>query len=174
MAQKWRGVTEPPAEPETRSQVKYLQVIEDSLGWDGYQQLLDLLSEIAQAHGVSIANVATRYVLAQQGVAAAIVGVRNSRHVAQNAQVFSFDLSHDEVSRIRAFVDRYPTVAGEPFEQGADARLEVPRHHAHEREHRRCGPGGSSRVGPALREKVPSRLRAHIPHVNPRVNAICT
>lgn len=117
MAQKWRGVTEPPAEPETRSQVKYLQVIEDSLGWDGYQQLLDLLSEIAQAHGVSIANVATRYVLAQQGVAAAIVGVRNSRHVAQNAQVFSFDLSHDEVSRIRAFVDRYPTVAGEPFEQ---------------------------------------------------------
>ena len=117
LADAWRGVGEPPAEPETRSQVKYLQVIGDSLGWEGYQGLLDLLAPIAEAHGVGVANVATRYVLAQRGVAAAIVGVRNSRHVAQNERIFSFELAEDEVARIRAYIGRFPTVDGEPFEQ---------------------------------------------------------
>ncbi len=115
LAERWLGAS-PEVDPETRSQVKYLQVIEDSLGWEGYQGLLALLKEIADAHGASVANVATRFVLAQPGVAAAIVGVRNSRHVAQNAQIFSFDLTEAETARIRAYIDRYPTVAGEPFE----------------------------------------------------------
>lgn len=117
LADAWRSIPEPPAEPETRSQVKYLQVIDDSLGWEGYQGLLDVLAPIAEAHGVGVANVATRYVLAQRGVAAAIVGVRNSRHVAQNERIFSFELAEDEVARIRAYIGRFPTVDGEPFEQ---------------------------------------------------------
>lgn len=116
LAERWLGVPKPPAEPETRSQVKYLQVIEDTLGWDGYQELLALLKGIADAHGASVANVATRFVLAQPGVAAGIVGVRNSRHVTQNARLFSFELSDAEIARIRAYIDRFPTVDGEPFE----------------------------------------------------------
>ena len=116
LSERWMGAPRP-TDPETRSQVKYLQVIDDSLGWDGYQRLLVLLKGIADAHGVAIANVATRFVLAQPGVAAAIVGVRNSRHVASNAQTFDFRLTDEEVARIRAFIDQYPTVAGEPFEQ---------------------------------------------------------
>ena len=55
--------------------------------------------------------------LAQRDVAAAIVGVRNSRHVEQNARIFSFELSNDEVAQIRAYIGRFPTVDGEPFEQ---------------------------------------------------------
>ena len=43
--------------------------------------------------------------------------MRNSRHVASNAQTFDFRLTDEEVARIRAFIDQYPTVAGEPFEQ---------------------------------------------------------
>ena len=116
LSQRWMGKSRP-TDPETRSQVKYLQVIDDSLGWDGLQQLLVLLKGIADAHGASVANVATRYVLAQPGVAAAIVGVRNSRHVEDNAQVFDFELTEGEVARIREFIGRYPTVEGEPFEQ---------------------------------------------------------
>jgi aryl-alcohol dehydrogenase-like predicted oxidoreductase len=116
LSQRWMG-KQRPDDPETRSQVKYLQVIDDSLGWDGLQQLLELLKGIADAHGVSVSNVATRYVLAQPGVAAAIVGVRNSHHVDDNAQVFDFSLSDQEIARIRAFIGRYPTVEGEPFEQ---------------------------------------------------------
>ena len=56
--------------PETRSQVKYMQIIEDSLGWDGMQKLLPVLKAIADNHGVSIANVATQYILNQKSVGA--------------------------------------------------------------------------------------------------------
>ena len=52
--------------PETRSQVKYMQIIEDPLGWDGMQKLLPVLKAIADHHGVSIANVATQYILNQK------------------------------------------------------------------------------------------------------------
>lgn len=101
---------------ETRSQVKYLQIIEDSLGWEGYQKLLILLKSIADAHSVGIPQVATQFILKQEAVGAAIVGLRNSRHVQDNARVFSFDLSDEEVSLIRTFIDSYTMPEGEPFE----------------------------------------------------------
>lgn len=101
----------------TRSQVKYLQVIEDSLGVQGHQKLLSLLGDIACTHNVSIPHVAVRYILQQEGVAAAIVGVRNSRHVADNEKIFSFELTDEEVTKIRGFISAYPTVSGEPFEE---------------------------------------------------------
>ena len=102
-------------EPETRSQVKYLQVIEDSLGLAGMQQLLALLKKIGDGHGVSVSNVATRYILQQEGVAAAIVGVRNSRHVADNDRLFEFELTPSELADIRQLLDRYPTLEGDPY-----------------------------------------------------------
>lgn len=115
MAERWMG--RQMTEPETRSQVKYLQVLEDSLGWEGYQKLLEILKELADHYDVSISNVATRYILSQSGVAGAIVGVRNSRHVESNARIFSFELTDNELTRIREFLSRFPTVEGEPFEQ---------------------------------------------------------
>ena len=102
--------------PETRSQVKYLQIIEDSLGWDGYQKLLLLLQGIAEKHGVEISHVATRYILDQEGVAAAVIGIRNSAHVLDNRKIFSFSLTDEERKKIRNFIDTYPTPEGEPFE----------------------------------------------------------
>ncbi len=100
---------------ETRSQTKYLQVIEDTLEWDGYQQLLGILKEIAEKYSVSISNVATKYILNQSAVAGAIVGVRNSRHVASNKQIFDFELSSDDLATIKSFIDKFPNVDGEPF-----------------------------------------------------------
>ncbi len=102
--------------PETRSQVKYLQVIEDSLGWQGYQGLLELLKEIADSHDVGIPQVATRFILQQEAVAAAVIGVRNSRHVEDNVKIFSFCLSQEEMDRLREYIDRFPILPGEPFE----------------------------------------------------------
>ena len=101
--------------PETRSQVKYMQVIEDSLGLAGMQRLLALLKQIADGHGASVSNVATRYILQQPGVAAAIVGVRNSRHVADNERLFEFQLTDAELSAIRALLDEYPSLEGDPY-----------------------------------------------------------
>lgn len=114
LSERWLGADG--FEPETRSQVKYLQVIEDTVGWDGFQKLLALLSDIAGAHGVGISQVATGYILKQSGVAAAIIGVRNSRHVADNSKIFGFDLSDAELERIRSFIKNYPALCGEPFE----------------------------------------------------------
>ena len=115
-AERYMGVPREAIKPETRSQVKYLQVIEDSLGWDGYQKLLVILKKIADRHGVGISQVAARWVLDQPAVAAIIIGVRNSRHVEDNARIFSFDLTEEEKKELRDFISAYPTLDGEPFE----------------------------------------------------------
>ena len=45
-------------------------------GWDLFQELLTTLNRIAQKYNVSIANVATRYILDKSAVADVIIGVR--------------------------------------------------------------------------------------------------
>ena len=102
--------------PETRSQVKYMQIIEDSLGWEGMQKLLPMLKEIADNHGVSISNVAVQYILNQKSVGAVMVGTRNSRHVESNLRTLQFDLTQDEMNAIRDFIAQYPTPEGECYE----------------------------------------------------------
>ena len=84
LAKRWEGVGS--IKPETRSQVKYLQVLEDPVGYEGYQKLLELLEKIASHYGVGVSHVATKYILNRPSVACAIVGVRNSRHVADNCK----------------------------------------------------------------------------------------
>ena len=78
--------------------MKYLQVLEDSVGYEGYQKLLELLEEIASHYGVGVSHVATKYILNRPSVACAIVGVRNSRHVADNCKIFGFELSLERES----------------------------------------------------------------------------
>ncbi|MBT2658904.1 aldo/keto reductase [Bacillus sp. ISL-18] len=114
IAEKWIGQTS--IQPETRSHVKYFQVIEDTLGWDDYQELLLLLQGIATKHSVKVSQIATKYILNQQGVGASIIGVRNSRHVESNAQIFTFELDKSDMDEIKQFLDKYPIVEGEPFE----------------------------------------------------------
>ena len=114
LAERYMGKTY--EAPETRSQVKYMQIIEDSLGWDGMQKLLPVLKAIADNHGVSIANVATQYILNQKSVGAVMVGTRNSKHVRSNIQTLEFDLTAEEMKTIRDFIDQYPTPEGECYE----------------------------------------------------------
>jgi len=116
LSERYIGKKENEIVPETRSQVKYLQVIEDSLGWEGYQGLLKLLKEIADRYQVEISQVATRFILQQQAVAAAVIGVRNSRHVDDNVKIFSFTLSDEDMNLLRSYIDQYPILPGEPFE----------------------------------------------------------
>lgn len=101
--------------PETRSQVKYMQIIEDSLGWSGMQELLPVLKKIADNHGVHIANVATQYILRQAGVGAIMVGTRNSKHVESNVSTMHFEMTDEEMITIRDFISRYPTPEGDCY-----------------------------------------------------------
>jgi aryl-alcohol dehydrogenase-like predicted oxidoreductase len=63
-------------EIDTYSKSKYSAVIVQCGGWDWFQRLLGVLSGVARKHGVTVANVATRWVLDKPTVAAVIIGVR--------------------------------------------------------------------------------------------------
>jgi aryl-alcohol dehydrogenase-like predicted oxidoreductase len=73
-------------------------------GWNLFQELLSTLKRIAQKHNVSIANVATRYILAKSAVAGVIIGVRLGivDHINNNVQVFSFCLDKPDCDAIDA------------------------------------------------------------------------
>ena len=95
LSEKYLGRTEPPrAELNTASLQKYKRMIDAWGGWSLFQQLLAVLKQIADKHGVSIANVGVRYILDRPAVAGVIVGARLgvAEHIADNARVFGFVL----------------------------------------------------------------------------------
>ena len=95
LSEKYLGRTEPPrAELNTASLQKYKRMIDAWGGWSLFQQLLAVLKQIADKHGVSIANVGVRYILDRPAVAGVIVGARLgvAEHIADNARVFGFAL----------------------------------------------------------------------------------
>ena len=69
-----------------------------------FQELLSILKRIAQKHNVSIANVATRYILDKSAVAGVIIGIRLgiADHINNNAQVFNFSLDKSDYNDIDA------------------------------------------------------------------------
>jgi aryl-alcohol dehydrogenase-like predicted oxidoreductase len=70
-------------------------------------ELVELLREIAQAHGVEPGVVAVAYTLHHPAVTAAIVGARNAQQVDGTFPAVTFRLSDDEYRRIRSFADQY-------------------------------------------------------------------
>ena len=66
--------------------------------------MLRAAAEIARKHGVSISNVATRWVLEQRRVAAVIIGARlgESEHATDNLRLFAFALDAEDRARLEA------------------------------------------------------------------------
>ena len=91
-------------ELDTLSLRKYSQMIEAWGGWNLFQELLSNLKTIAQKHNVSIANIATRYILDSPAVAGVIIGTRLGivDHRASNKQVFELDLDRSDLEAIDA------------------------------------------------------------------------
>jgi len=77
-------------------------------GWNLFQELLVVLDTIAKKHSVSIANVATRYILDKPAVAGVIIGVRLSiaEHKSDNARVFSLQLDKEDQEKIKSITSR--------------------------------------------------------------------
>ena len=77
-------------------------------GWGLFQALLRVLKQVADKHGVSVANVAVRSVLDQPTVAGVIAGVRlgAAEHRADNARVFDFALDEADRQAIEAVSSR--------------------------------------------------------------------
>jgi aryl-alcohol dehydrogenase-like predicted oxidoreductase len=100
MSERYLGRTQPPSDAElnTLSLRKYKQMIDAWGGWDLFQELLSTLNRIAQKYKVSIANIATRYILDKPTVAGVIIGARLgiTDHINNNAQVFNFSLDNTD------------------------------------------------------------------------------
>ena len=75
-------------------------------GWSLFQELLRTLDEIAQKYRVSIANVATRYILDKPQVAGVIIGVRLgiAEHITDNSRVFDMKLDDEDSDKIKAVI----------------------------------------------------------------------
>ncbi|KAF9462857.1 NADP-dependent oxidoreductase domain-containing protein [Collybia nuda] len=108
LADKWMGKPEPDLYSGnlTPSQRKYLDMIVKVWGtWELFQSLLATLRVIGDRHGgLSIANIATRWVLDHPFVGAVIIGARLglSEHPDDNHRVFGFKLSEQDNSDIEA------------------------------------------------------------------------
>lgn len=103
LSERWLGQPEPAAMPDW-SRSKYKRFIDAAGGWGAFQGILTAAAAIARKHGVSVANVATRWVLEHPAVAAAIIGARitESEHRADNSRVFAFALDVEDRARLDA------------------------------------------------------------------------
>ncbi len=104
LSESYLGRTRQPStlELNTLSLRKYIKMIEAWGGWSLFQELLSTLKRIAQKYNVSIANIATRYILDKSAVAGVIIGVRLgiADHINNNTQVFNFSLDKSDYDYI--------------------------------------------------------------------------
>ncbi len=93
LTERWLGQPEPDWERTgTWSMMKYGRFMRVAGGWDALQRVLAATKRVADRHGVSIANIATRCILDHPGVAGVIVGARlgERAHIEDTVRLFSF------------------------------------------------------------------------------------
>lgn len=121
LSEKWLGKPEPDMNKlSTWSQMKYKRFIDVAGGWEKFQQLLATLNTLAQQFGVSIANVASRYILEEPAVGGIIIGARlgQSEHIEENLRLFGFALdekSKEEIAAALALLDPIPGDCGDEY-----------------------------------------------------------
>jgi aryl-alcohol dehydrogenase-like predicted oxidoreductase/enamine deaminase RidA (YjgF/YER057c/UK114 family) len=114
LSEAWLDAPEPAAINDW-SKLKYGRFIAASGGWASFQRILATCAAIARRHGVSIANVATRWVLQQQSVAAVIVGARlgEREHRDDNLSLFSFALDSEDLASLEEAFATARRIAGD-------------------------------------------------------------
>ncbi len=116
LSTRWLGKAEPDWEHlDTWSQMKYGRFIRAAGGWEGLQRVLTALDGVARRHEVSVANVASRYILEQPAVGGVIIGARigASAHIEDNARLFSFALSRQDREEIDAAAATLAPIPGD-------------------------------------------------------------
>ena len=114
-SERWLGQPDPGDSLTNRSLIKYRLVIEDFGGWSAFQNLLQALKAIGDRHGVRIATVATRWVLDQPGVAAAIVGARYADHLGDTLAVFGLQLDAQDHALLAPLLAAHPGPEGDTY-----------------------------------------------------------
>jgi aryl-alcohol dehydrogenase-like predicted oxidoreductase len=67
---------------------------------DQLYDIVEVLIEVGEAHGVSAAQVALAYLLRKPGVASVVIGARNEQQLADNLAAADLELSDDELARL--------------------------------------------------------------------------
>ncbi len=105
---------------KTWSLAKYQRFVTAAGGWERFQSVLRDLKGLADRRDVSLAALASRFILERPAVGAIILGVRlgESEHLAETQRMleFSFDESlADEVRQIIAPLDPIPGDCGDEY-----------------------------------------------------------
>lgn len=100
ISSRWLGKPDPEGGLENRSLVKYKLMIDETGGWEVFQNLLSTLSRIAEKHRVSITNVAGSYILDRPAVGGLIIGAATADHLLENLRTFQFSLDADDLRDI--------------------------------------------------------------------------
>ena len=106
---------QPAPEPENRSLTKYGLIIKDFGGWGLFQDLLEVMTEIAKETGVDLANIAVAWLLGRPAVGAAIVGARHAGHIASNLRVFQVALTEEHLQKLEEVLARSTGPEGDTF-----------------------------------------------------------
>lgn len=116
ISEKWLGVDDPGGPClENVSLEKYYRIVQDMGGWELFQELLLALKAIADKHYVSIANVASRYMLDQDQVATINIGARDASHLRDNLRIFEFTLDADDLAKIRGVLEKRVGPVGDVY-----------------------------------------------------------
>ncbi|MCA9835839.1 MAG: aldo/keto reductase [Trueperaceae bacterium] len=114
LSERWLGKAEPDSTANW-SQSKYKRFIEVAGGWQGFQELLKVLADVSKDQQVSIANLASRYILEQQAVGAVIIGARlgSSEHLADTLKLFTFSITEANKKKIAAALQNLKAIPGD-------------------------------------------------------------
>lgn len=116
LSERWLGQPAPANDEITDwSKMKYRRFVEAAGGWPVLQGILNALDAVAKKHGVSLSNVASRWVLEHRAVAAIVIGARlgERSHREDNVKVFDFALDAGDHASIKAATDRADAIPGD-------------------------------------------------------------
>lgn len=116
LSERWLNKQAPnKSELKTWSLMKYKRFIDIAGGWDKFQQLLQVVKNVAIKNNVSISNVASRFVLDQTTVGGIIVGARlgESEHIQENLRVFQFSLDDESHAALKDAASQMAPILGD-------------------------------------------------------------
>ena len=115
LTDKWLDKAEPNLDDNlTWSQKKYKRYIDQLGGWQLFQEVLSELNSLAQTLNLSIANLATGYILAQENVQSVIIGCRlgENNHLEENQIIAGNILSQSALTSIDRILSRFVELPG--------------------------------------------------------------
>lgn len=115
LSNRWLDVSEPTLnELKTWSQMKYFRFIQAAGGWMIFQNLLRVVHNIAEKHNTTIANIASRYILENNHVAAVLIGARlgENTHIKEHKEMLSISFDKDDIAHIETAIAKLNSIPG--------------------------------------------------------------